>query len=138
MIVKLSSKLLVRCLVDHMEGKAALLTNRVKTSPRTLGGSILTNARRVDVYGIELGADRTINVSHHRQGPLENRTPSERVSYDSAESSMPLTTDRTTIASDKTGFIGMRLLLSRALPGDRKSTRLNSSHSGESRMPSSA
>ena len=24
------------------------------------------------------------------------------------------------------------------LPGDRKSTRLNSSHSGESRMPSSA
>ena len=34
---------------------------------------------------------------------------------------------------------GVKLLMERAVPqGDRKSTRLNSSHSGQSRMPSSA
>ena len=34
--------------------------------------------------------------------------------------------------------IGIGILLHRTIYGDRKSTRLNSSHSGESRMPSSA
>src|SRR6056297_1691852 len=53
---------------------------------------------------------------------------------------LPISTRRSSDLKQKTAyeFSGVTGVQTCALPIDRKSTRLNSSHSGESRMPSSA
>src|SRR3546814_2963466 len=83
-----------------------------------------------DLHALQLARDAMGRLNHHKPAQLRRKTPAEPL-YDPQELNG-------IIPSDTRKPYDVREVIARIVDGDRKSTRLNSSHYSASRMPSSA